>query len=127
MAGRLAHASHRQQPVLVYVTSDGGKTWKARLVSSSVATASYPQGSFSVPFSASGPSDWVMLAGSTEYSTHDGGAHWTGRAASLPADMRIDSIRFISAALGWAQATGPEWTYLLRTTNSGRNWTTVSM
>lgn len=131
VAGRLYNTQTGAEPVVVYVTNDGGATWHGRLAPQTTATRRYQQGFFSVPFAVSSPSHWAMYAGAILYTTDNAGLSWTSIRPKLPKVVaevdRLDSAR---PATMWAQAHGHTGNlyppYLLRSTNAGRSWSTLS-
>lgn len=131
VAGRLYDTATSAQPVVVYSTHDGGLTWQGRVAPQTAATRSYQQGFFSVPFAASSPTRWAMYAGSTLYTTSDGGLKWTTVHPQLPkAIAAVDELDSARATAMWAQANGHTGNiyppYLLRSLNGGRTWSMLS-
>jgi photosystem II stability/assembly factor-like uncharacterized protein len=77
---------------------------------------------------------WYAAAGTTIWSTRDGGIRWTSGVMSVPGNLRIVSLAFASPTSGWAIAARIDsydgiasHTELLRTDDSGRSWQTVSL
>jgi hypothetical protein len=85
------------------------------------------------PYSSNGGMSWRLLKSTAVVptSTQKWSATGLNPKESVPKGFRIRDLYLASPSLGWAQATGPEIgnftpTYLLRTTNGSRTWTTVS-
>lgn len=85
------------------------------------------------PYSANGGLSWRSLksTAAVSYPIKKWSTSRLGATAHVPKGVRILDWYFVSPSLGWAQAAGPRIgiftpTYLLRSTNDGRTWTTVS-
>jgi photosystem II stability/assembly factor-like uncharacterized protein len=131
IAGRLYDTGTAAQPVVVYSTNDGGLTWKGHLAPQTAATRRYQQGFFTVPFVASSATQWAMFAGSILYTTTDAGLSWTTIHPRLPnAITAVDHLYSAGPRAMWAQANGHTGnfypSYLLRSINGGRTWSTLS-
>jgi photosystem II stability/assembly factor-like uncharacterized protein len=99
----------------IYVTHDGGATWKSTMPLSS----------------ALGTIDFVNIqhgwatGGTVLYSTSDGGQHWT----KLPPNAnfkQVTGLSFVSSTTGWAigrQSNNSS--FLLKTTDGGKTWTPI--
>ena len=57
--------------------------------------------------------------------TTDGGQTWTMIAEGLP--MKVNSVFFLNQERGWAGGTGPTAGLLYRTTNSGADWSPLTL
>ncbi len=124
-----------------YTSDDGGASWHAQLAPSAAGdgTAPFLGGGTSVGYAA-GPSDWFVLNRRELFSTTDAGRSWHRADVRTPRGMSIDEIDGLTSTLGWARALGPTIyrrtpsgstvpsfpTYLLRTTDGGRNWSRVN-
>jgi photosystem II stability/assembly factor-like uncharacterized protein len=106
----------------LYVTRDGGRTWRRQALA-------VPAGAGAVQFgltppSLFAPSDGVLIAQlhaatgtlSLAYVTHDGGAHWV---ATAPVRSVITAASFLSARVGWTT----DGTTLYATADAGHHWT----
>lgn len=115
-----------------YESEDGGISWNTHLApgASKGANAS---------FAANG-SDWFALSGDDLFASTDAGGTWQAAAVHTPTGDSIDAIDYLSPTIGWAEAAGRQIdnrspasgaivpffpTYLLRTTDGGRNWSQV--
>lgn len=131
LAGRVYDTVSGAEPVVVYTTRDGGRTWQGRLAPQNPATRRYQQGFFTVPFAAAGPSRWTTYAGSTLYTTTDAGATWTTVHPKLPRIIAaVDQLYSGDPTAMWARGNGHVGVgyppYLLRSTDGGRTFTTLS-
>ncbi|HEX9131082.1 MAG TPA: hypothetical protein VF844_02195 [Ktedonobacteraceae bacterium] len=100
----------------IYVTHDGGKTWQS--------TALLPAGP--------GVFDFVDMQhgwasdGSVLYMTSDGGNHWI-KLSPNDSFKHISLLDFVSSTIGWAISSAPSMpSFLLKTMDGGRTWTTIS-
>ena len=105
-----------------YESEDGGASWHPQLAPRS-------GGGTSAAFAAGG-SDWFVLIGAELFATPDAGRTWQAVGVRTPAGLSIDAIDYLSPTIGWAEAAGPPIgerypTYLLRTTDGGRDWSEV--
>lgn len=131
LAGRSYDTGSGAERVIVFTTSDGGRTWQGRLAPQNPATRRYQQGFFTVPFAAASPSHWATYAGSTLYTTTDAGVNWTTVHPKLPKIIAaVDQLYSADPTAMWAQGNGHVGVsyppYLLRSTDSGRTFTTLS-
>jgi photosystem II stability/assembly factor-like uncharacterized protein len=116
-------ATHGQH-LTVYVTRDGGSTWTPQPAPDVDLRALSWGYSGGIPFSASSPDDWILLAGKTLYSTSNAGRSWRAiRLHYAPALPRITDVAFMSPTNGWAIFSVPQGAALVHTTNGGRDWT----
>lgn len=117
------------QHLVVYATTDGGRSWSAHATPPDADLRSDQTGVDStVAFSAPGATQWLFFAGSTLYATADAGRHWTATAAPI-ASINPYDISFTSLEDGWAifpiGSNGRLGLALVATTNGGRTWTPV--
>jgi photosystem II stability/assembly factor-like uncharacterized protein len=108
-----------QGPLLdVYVTHDGGTTWRG--------TTPTPAFAFLSDFitllrgwAANGQQPVLQM-------TSDGGRHWTRIAAQVPANFNgFSLLNFVSNTTGWAITFTATTSFLLKTTDGGRVWKEV--
>ena len=117
--------------LVVYRSLDLGTTWTMQHTPSTIhvrftETAGYR-------FSAPTASDWVLLAGTKLYVTHDGGRHWTTREPTVGRPVDVD---FTTPSRGWLLAMTPSCTkntsgpcvnsVLFRTHDGGATWQPLS-
>jgi photosystem II stability/assembly factor-like uncharacterized protein len=103
--------------VAFYVTSDGGRRWRAAAVRSVSLRTTEPRSPFVrfVPVAVATPTSWWMATGNRTIAvTHDGGRRWSVRR--IPAAPRA-----ITAPDGRRAWVTPE-TGLLATDDGGRTW-----
>ena len=131
VAGRVYDTRTGAEPVVIYSTDDGGSTWHGHVAPQSTATRHYQQGFFIVPFAASSPTHWAMYAGTTLYTTNDGGQRWTSINPTLPKTVAaVDALDSTNPTAMWAHANGhiadyyPP--YLIRSVNDGQTWAVLS-
>jgi photosystem II stability/assembly factor-like uncharacterized protein len=105
---------------LMYRTEDGGRTasWHADLALAGAGT--------SAAVATSG-TDWYALSGPELFASTNAGRTWQESAIRTPTGDSINAIEYLSPTIGWAEAAGPTIgdfypTYLLRTTDGGRDW-----
>jgi photosystem II stability/assembly factor-like uncharacterized protein len=118
----------------IYVTYNGGTTWKS--------TSFLPLSRCTINASP-GPSDfidknhgWVLDYASTNYGTTiittlymttDGGIHWMKLTPGANFhDLDIGELDFVSNSVGWAiGTTTSDTSFLLKTQDGGRTWTQI--
>jgi photosystem II stability/assembly factor-like uncharacterized protein len=117
----------RAQPVVVYVTHDGGGSWSPRpeppTVDLRAQSWAFPE---AVPFSAATAKDWFLFVGPELYATHDGGRTWTVTRTVAPPAPRVWDVSFTSARDGWAIFGLRNGAALVKTTDGGRSWTALA-
>jgi len=109
--------TERNIATVVYVTHDGGTTWKPTSPVSAVLRAA--------DF-LDRQHGWVT-DGTSLFMTSDGGQHWTRLAASTNF-KQVTQLDFVSGTLGWAisdQGNGSS--FLLKTIDGGQTWTPISI
>jgi photosystem II stability/assembly factor-like uncharacterized protein len=118
-----------QTPERMTVTrsSDGGGSWTvARTPVEGDVVAHDPTDD---RFTATSPSDWILIDGERLYVTKDAGAHWT---TLRPTHTRLREVAFTSRTEGWLLADIPDCgdqitecsdQYLYGTVDGGRTWT----
>ncbi len=100
----------------VYVTHDGGTTWKGTTPVAALASVS----AF-IDVDHGWASDGNLL-----YKTVDGGQSWTKLSASTNF-KNVSGLDFVSSNIGWAIAsTGSNSSSLLKTMDGGLTWTVIS-
>jgi photosystem II stability/assembly factor-like uncharacterized protein len=109
---------------VIYVTRDGGTTWK---YGTPVSVANQTR-----RIDDNGRAMWGMSFvdinhgwmgdGSVLYATIDGGRQWTALRPTSFTDVR--QVNFISPQVGWAVRHAPP--FLLKTLDGGRTWTSVT-
>ena len=117
------------QHLVVFATTDGGRSWSAHPTPPLANLRSDQWGVVgAVAFSAPGARRWLFFAGSTLYATADAGRHWSATAAPI-AGIRPYDISFTSLEHGWAifpiGSNGRLGLALVSTSNGGRTWTPV--
>ena len=105
-----------------YESGDGGASWHASLAPGAGTGAS-------AAFARNG-SDWFALSAAELFASTNAGRTWEEAGVRAPTGDSIDAIDYLSPTIGWAEAAGPPIgdlypTYLLRTTDGGRNWSRV--
>lgn len=107
---------------LLYFSDDGGAHWTARTLPRRwTPEIGSNDGAL---FSAASATDWFVAARNELAVTTDAGLTWhLVRVTDLPKRWIIGTIDFTSAQVGWAIFNGPRQSYLMRTTDGGRNWT----
>jgi photosystem II stability/assembly factor-like uncharacterized protein len=105
-----------------YASEDGGASWHPQL-------APHASGRVSGAYAADA-SDWFAMIGAELFGTSDAGKTWHEKTVQVPTGLSIDAIDYLSPTLGWAEAAGPPIgdlypTYLLRTTDGGRDWSKI--
>jgi hypothetical protein len=121
--------------LVIYTTADGGSRWTEHRGPVGADLASFPDnGQFDVPFSAYGPTRWVVDVGRQTFETTDSGRHWTGTASRGLHGARVWSASFVSATSGWS-LTGERSCaagvcafvpHLFSTTDGGKRWLSIS-
>lgn len=102
----------------LYVTQDGGATWRR--------TSSVPTSEVGGPHVSSLDTQHVwLLSNRTLYFTADEGRHWIVRSNTLSISTSFD---FVTPRIGFALGQGAtrHAASLLRTTDGGRTWRTVN-
>jgi photosystem II stability/assembly factor-like uncharacterized protein len=101
----------------VYVTRDGGTSWKNTMPLAAV---------FSTIDFVDMLHGWAT-DGTVLYNTSDGGQHWA--KLSPGANFRqITSLSFVSSTTGWAIGKQSNTSsFLLKTTDGGKTWTPISI
>ncbi len=109
------HISGRGIATDIYVTHDGGTTWKS--------TVPLPAAFGTIDF-VDMQHGWVT-DGMVLYNTSDGGQHWA--KLSSGADFKqITYLSFVSSTIGWAIGSQSNTSsFLLKTTNGGKTWTPI--
>jgi photosystem II stability/assembly factor-like uncharacterized protein len=108
------------------VTKDGGKTWRLELGEAEPIDE----------LEVDGPTDAVVLGSDSLLTTSDGGLQW--RRESEPAAGGLAGVSFVNADVGFGVVCEPspadrdywqvpENVELVRTTDGGRSWHTVSL
>jgi photosystem II stability/assembly factor-like uncharacterized protein len=108
---------------VLYVTHDGGTTWKSttplHIAPGSIFSLTSSVYVFDVNQSWTWPDQW-----NTSYSTGDGGQHWTTYTSSI--QNGVSGMSFISRTTGWAIGNSPTNEPLLfKTTDGGQTWSKV--
>lgn len=100
----------------IYATHDGGKTWQS--------TTPIPAALRILGFADM--QHWWATDGTMLYSTGDGGNHWI--KISPGANFKnIAQLDFVSDKVGWAISSTPLGSsFLLKTVDGGRTWTTIA-
>lgn len=109
------NATHTSR-LLLYTTSDAGRSWSARTVAAGQALKWYITHGQPIPFSAPNAHDLFVFLSGTLYNSLDSGHTWT----RLP-EPRLSgyvALDFASARYGWIQAGH----HLDYTTDGGRHW-----
>lgn len=107
--------------VVPYLSNDAGAHWTPRPLPSSWVP--YIGSNDGALFSAATADDWFAAARNQLAVTANAGRSWQIiRVADVPKRWIIGSIDFTSARVGWAIFTGPKQSFLMRTTDGGRNW-----
>jgi hypothetical protein len=110
------HDTH-QQALLVYATSDSGRTWVTRRLPTLPKRLQADLGSYAaVQFSAPDSRHLFTLIGTHLFASADGGKNWSSFA--VPKLATAGPLDFVSARYGWTM-TGQ---HLYATTDGGRNW-----
>ncbi len=103
-------------PVLViYVSRDGGATWKA-----TQPVQSY--GPLAVPTS----NDFIVWDGGTLHVSHDAGQSWKDFTPNVNLNQKIGSLQFITPLMGWALSYDGKTSQLYRTKDGGQTWERLS-
>ena len=99
----------------VYVTHDGGATWRGtRPLRAAATTADF------IDVSHGWASDGTLL-----YVTSDGGQHWT-KLSLGERFQHVTRLDFVSSHIGWAMgATDFHGPTLLKTVNGGYTWVVI--
>ena len=99
----------------IYVTHDGGTTWKSTMLLPAVfGTIDF------VDTQHGWATDGMVL-----YSTSDGGQHWT-KLSPGPDFKQVTDLSFVSSITGWAIGRlSNTSSSLLRTTDGGKTWTPI--
>ncbi len=109
--------TERDIATVIYVTHNGGTTWKPTTpVSTALRAADFLDTQHG----------WVT-DGTSLFMTSDGGQHWTRLAASANFE-HATQLDFVSGTLGWAisdQGNGSS--FLLKTMDGGQTWTPISI
>lgn len=101
---------------VIYATHDGGETWQN--------TAPLPVGLNVFDF-VDMQHGWAS-DGSVLYTTSDEGNHWI-KLTPNESFKHISLLDFVSSTTGWAISSAPSMpSSLLKTTDGGRTWTTIS-
>jgi photosystem II stability/assembly factor-like uncharacterized protein len=128
---RYRNPTSGKQYLVVFTTTDGGRSWSAH---SAPATAELRSDQWGVAsglaFTAPSARDWLFFAGRTLYSTSNSGSSWTTVHLSIPA-VSPYSLSFTTPTAGWAIFSVSVGHYfyppvLVRTTNGGRTWTALA-
>jgi photosystem II stability/assembly factor-like uncharacterized protein len=110
------HDTH-QHALLVYATTDGGKTWVTRRLPPLPRRLQADLGNYvAVPFSAPDSRHLYTLVGAKLFASANGGRSWTRFA--VPKLATAGPLDFVSARYGWTM-TGQ---HLYATTDGGRDW-----
>jgi photosystem II stability/assembly factor-like uncharacterized protein len=106
----------RDIATVIYVTHDGGTTWRSTMPVSAALRASHLLDM---------QHGW-LTDGTTLFVTSDGGQHWTKLTASANF-KQVTQLDFVSESAGWAissQSNGSS--FLLKTTDGGQTWTKIT-
>jgi photosystem II stability/assembly factor-like uncharacterized protein len=101
---------------VIYVTHDGGTTWRSTMaVSASMSTSHFLDMQHG----------W-LTDGTNLFVTSDGGQHWAKLTPSANF-KRVTILDFVSQSTGWAISNqGDGSSFLLKTTDGGQTWTQIT-
>jgi len=101
----------------IYVTHDGGMTWQSTTpVSAALGTIDF------LDMQHGWATDGTIL-----YNTSDRGQHWT-KLSTNPSFTQVTDLNFASFSMGWAiSRQGNSSSSLLKTTDGGQTWTSISI
>ena len=101
---------------VVYSTTDGGGSWRPG--------PSLPAQAYEVFFIDKNRGWTVNLkANNSVLYTSDGGQHWS-TVGPIPSTQGVMGFQFVTAEIGWALGSEPGGVTLIKTSDSGRTWTT---
>ena len=108
--------TNRDIATVIYVTHDGGTTWRSTMpVSAALSTSHFLDLQHG----------W-MTDGTNLFVTSDGGQHWAKRTPSANF-KRVTLLDFVSETTGWAISNqGDGSSFLLKTTDGGQTWTQIT-
>lgn len=95
----------------IYVTNNAGKTWSSTKViqTQRPVVTSFPT-----------ENSWYLTDGSTLYSSINAGTSWMSQHITAPGTLT--QIDYVSPNEGWAISNNNGRTYLLKTIDGGRTW-----
>lgn len=103
-------------PVLViYVSRDGGATWKA----------TQPVQSYG-PLAVPAPNDFIVWDGGNLHVSRDAGQSWKDLTPNINLNQKIGSLQFINPMTGWALSYDGKTSQLYRTNDGGQTWERLS-
>ncbi|MCD4736445.1 MAG: hypothetical protein K8R53_10400, partial [Bacteroidales bacterium] len=102
---------------LLSMTQDGGETWQEIVKST--------EENFNDICFTDDQTGFVVGDNSTFLFTKDGGLNWSSIKSHKSGDLI--KIRFISDSCGFVLGRSKKESYLLRTTDAGKNWKTISL
>jgi hypothetical protein len=135
LLARLIDPTRPLDTLVIYTTADGGNRWTEHRGPVGADLDSFPDnGQFDVPFSAYGPTRWVLNVGRRTFETTDSGRHWSATASRGLRGALVWSASFVSATSGWSLAEERSCAagvctfvpHLYSTTDSGRRWLSIS-
>jgi len=101
---------------VIYVTHDGGMTWRSTMPVSAALSASH---------FLDMQHGW-LTDGTNLFFTSDGGQHWTKLTPSANF-KQVTQLDFVSQSTGWAISNqGSGSSFLLKTTDGGQTWTQIT-
>jgi len=108
--------TNRDIATVIYVTHDGGTTWRSTMPVSAALSASH---------FLDKQHGW-LTDGTNLFVTSDGGQHWAKLTPSANF-KRVTLLDFVSQSTGWAISNqGDGSSFLLKTTDGGQTWTQIT-